>query len=332
MAKPIAVLISDVHYNLSTLDLADKATNMAIDKANQLKVPLIVAGDLHDTKANLRGECVNKMLTTFSKSQDCMILRGNHDQINEKSSEHSLNFLGHLPKVLIIDNVFIFKDINLIPYQHDPKQFESILNSIPKGALIIMHQGVVGAGMGDYMQDHSAIDISLLSDYRVISGHYHTRQTIKTGRPRKGAIGALDYIGNPYTLTFGEASDPEKGFQILMDDGTLEFVPTNLRRHIKLEMDTNSTIVDIIPAPTDLVWIKLEGTKEELLKFNKKDYCIKMGLPDNTKIELIPVDTKNESKVIKSTSQTDTLDAIIDTLINTTREQKYRLKQLWRTL
>lgn len=66
--KPEAVLISDIHYNIQTLPLADAAVNMAITKANQLGVPLIVCGDLHDTKANLRGECVNAMLETFSRA------------------------------------------------------------------------------------------------------------------------------------------------------------------------------------------------------------------------------------------------------------------------
>ena len=80
MANPRAVLISDVHYNLQTLPLADAAMRQAIQKANELQVPLIVAGDLHDTKANLRGECINAMLETFNTcEQDIYFLIGNHD-------------------------------------------------------------------------------------------------------------------------------------------------------------------------------------------------------------------------------------------------------------
>ena len=80
MSKPIAVLISDVHYNLTTLPLADAAMRQAIAEANSLGVPLIVAGDLHDTKANLRGECVNAMIEAFAMlDHGCYILRGNHD-------------------------------------------------------------------------------------------------------------------------------------------------------------------------------------------------------------------------------------------------------------
>src|ERR1700722_9570126 len=97
--KPIAVLISDVHYNLQTLPLADAAMRQAVFKANTLDVPLIVAGDLHDTKANLRGECIKAMLNTLSLTKHrAHILIGNHDKINEKSplTENSLHFLDGL--------------------------------------------------------------------------------------------------------------------------------------------------------------------------------------------------------------------------------------------
>ena len=96
--KPVAVLISDVHYNLNNLKLADAAMRQATDKAQILGVPFIVAGDLHDTKANLRGECVNAILETFSHLKlKALVLVGNHDKINEKSEDNALGFLeGHV--------------------------------------------------------------------------------------------------------------------------------------------------------------------------------------------------------------------------------------------
>ncbi|MES1987480.1 MAG: metallophosphoesterase, partial [Pseudomonadota bacterium] len=87
-------MTADVHYSVPTLPLADAAVRQAIDKPNELNVPLIVAGDLHDTKANVRGECMIAMRKTFCKAiTSVVILRGNHDALNEKSQEHSLCFL-----------------------------------------------------------------------------------------------------------------------------------------------------------------------------------------------------------------------------------------------
>ena len=351
MSKPIAVLISDVHYDIKTLELADAAMRQAIVKANKLEVPLIVAGDLHESKANLRGECVNAMLTTFSKAATTVyILVGNHDKINEKSQDHSLNFLSrpvnygdsfddYISGIYLIDTPFFSSDLTLIPYQHEPQEIQTILKQANPKSIIIMHQGVHGSLSGEYIQDKTAIPKDWLADYRVISGHYHTRQTIKCGRPRKGAVGSMDYIGNPYTLNYGEANDPEKGFQILMSNGTLEFVPTNLRKHVVIEMrfeedntiTSSSNVLKQTVDSLDLVKVKLTGTKEQLSKVNKTQFGVDGMLPPSYKLELIPLSTQDDTQQNKAV-QNSNLDDIIEVLTNTTAEQKERLKTLWRSL
>lgn len=342
-SNPVAVIISDIHYNLQTLELADKSVRQAISKANELKIPLIVAGDLHDTKANMRAECVNTMLDTFSLLEvPCFILRGNHDQINEKSESHSLNFLAKegnedTPPINIVDRsqftnmIAVGKmSLHFIPYQHDLEMFKFYLDQIDKGSTIIMHQGVKGSNAGDYMQDPTAIDKDLLADYRVISGHYHTRQDIKCGRPRKGAAGLMSYIGNPYTLNFGEANDPEKGFRILNEDGTLDFISTNLRKHVVIEINRGAfTLQDIKLG--DIVKVKVTDTKEVLARLTK-EYVAKMINYNEFRLELIPLETSSLPAVNTTISSKDTLDELIDTLSNTSDDQKLRLKTLWKDL
>lgn len=359
MNKPVAVLISDVHYNINTLKLADAAMRMAINTANELQVPLIVAGDLHDTKANLRGECINAMIETF-KTHDVknsgygeintppFILVGNHDKINEKSEEHSLNFLS--PYASIIDSHQFTNEIacngnslQFIPYQHSTIEFNKCLKKIDKNSVIIVHQGLKDSNSGDYIQDKSAISKEDVADFRVISGHYHQRQDIKCGRPRQGAVGLWSYIGNPYTLNFGEANDPPKGFQILMNDGTLKFTPTNLRKHVVIELDLADlpTALNKIAYPDnyfkhnakkeDLVWVKLHGPKERLAVWSKEQIGECLGLKD-FKLDLIPL--QNSTNVLKSStlSQSDLLDSLIDSLTNTSDKCKIRLKQTWKDL
>jgi DNA repair exonuclease SbcCD nuclease subunit len=346
--KPKAVLIADVHYSLPTLQLADAAMRQAIVSANTLDIPLIVAGDLHSTKANLRGECVNAMLETFAtcKTLTC-IIRGNHDAVNEKSSENSLNFLAkeynaeeEAPEILVVNSPRFLNDlgamqgmsIHLIPYHHDVAQLRSYLNKVDKGSTIIMHQGLQGANLGDYVQDKSAITHDDVKDFRVISGHYHARQDIKTGRPQKGAVGLFSYIGNPYTLTFGEANDPAKGYQILMDDGTLQFVPTNLRKHVVIEIDADKPTPPLTPVNhEDLVWVKIKGSREELASINKTFVQSRLELPGCFKLDLIPTDSATQAP---SQARTMTKDALLDSLIDSATPgiaQRERLKQLWRT-
>lgn len=330
--KAKSVLISDIHYNLNNLDLADAALRAAISKANELDVNLIIAGDLHDTKANLRGECVKAIIDAIrSAERQVQVLIGNHDLINEKSKAHSLYFLHHYAAIQEVEGPDPVTDSWLIPYQADPMRLKQILSRVPKGATIIMHQGVIQADKGDYIQDRSAIPAEYFADFRVISGHYHKAQDIKCGRPRKGGVGLFSYIGSPYTMSFGEANDGPKGFQILYDDGLLEQVPLDLRKHVIVET-TAERLTGPLPGvrKQDLLWLKIRGPKSSLLSLKKKVISSIIGR-DNFKLDLIPesldeIDVKSEELV-----ESFLLDRIISQL-NESEEHKNKLKQLWRSL
>jgi DNA repair exonuclease SbcCD nuclease subunit len=333
MSKPIAVLISDVHFNVHTLELASLALRKAQFKALLLKVPLVIAGDLLDTKAIIRAEVANRLIELLSvkDAPETIILVGNHDLVNEKGKEHALNFLK--PYAVVIENPQVGSlngtAVQMIPYQSDPQVIIDLLTPDEESyapQLVIMHQGVQGSAMGDYVIDKSALPKEAFAGLRVISGHYHPRQDIVC--PDEGLV---SYVGNPYTLGFGEANDPEKGFQILHDDGTLEFIPTNLRKHVIYDLTFGTPKEGAKHNPEDLVWIKFRGTKEQLAGFPKEK--LTEGLEAvSVKIDYIPLDqeTQTPSKA-DSMSQSDLLDSMIDSMTNTGDDTKGRLKALWRT-
>lgn len=329
MSRPAAVLISDVHYSLQNLELADASMRAAIKKAKLLNVPLVVAGDLHDTKANLRGECVNAMMFTFSNvATPTYILVGNHDRLNENTPEHSIGFLRS-NNVCLVDHVLPLEFATLLPYNHDPTELALIIDAVPKNRTLIMHQGLKGSLAGEYAVDNSAIAPDVVAGRRVVSGHYHARQDIEL--PENGL---WSYIGNPYTLTFGEAFDPPKGFQVLYNDGTLEFVSVNVRKHVVLEMNVSDVsksraiVADV--GPNDLLWVKLTGTREEIRQFKKEDLNL-INKPASLKITLTPNDptTTVEAATDSSLSQMDLLMSLIDNL-KCSADQKDSLKQLVR--
>lgn len=327
--KPIAVLTSDIHYNLNTLEIADKALNQSVDKANELKVPLIIAGDLHDSKANIRAECVKTIRSTLRRANSPpYLIVGNHSLVNERSSDHALHFLSDIGP--IIDKpVYQHKLGYLIPYYSDTDALRTYLKTLPKKSQLIMHQGIQGSNSGEYIQDKSAITKDDVAGFRVISGHYHNRQTIKL--PDNGT---WDYIGNPYTLNFAEANDPAKGYQILMNDGTLEFVSTNLRKHVIAEAEIlNKALVCkpfIVNSDEDLVWVKLKGTKEDLATFNKHKVAELLRLGAPFKLAMITEDIVRAEQS-KPASKPELLDSIIDST-NNSNDCKMRLKQTWRDL
>lgn len=336
MGKPVAVLISDIHFTVQTLEIATESLLMAINKAMELKVSLVIAGDLLDSKAIIRAECLNRLIDIFNERGEDLrgiyVLPGNHDKVNEKSLDHSLSFL---PTCFLIDHPrkadwgsYIGY---MLPYFNDSADLLNALKTIPLGSRIIMHQGVQTAHMGHYVQDKTSLPPEAFADYRVISGHYHRRQDIKCGRPRKNAVGLFSYIGNPYTLSFGEANDGPKGFQILKDDGLLEFVPTNLRKHVIIERDISSLDTPIEGVnPEDLVWFKLTGTKSQLAKIKKKDISQLLNR-DNFKLDLIATESEKVLTSRVNKNNHELLDDLIEKLDDSTEHKNY-LKQLWREI
>ncbi len=336
-SKPVAVVISDIHFNINTLEVASAVLNLAVDKTLELDVPLIICGDLHDTKASLRGECVKAIMDTLRGCRyQPIILRGNHDSINEKSSDHALEFLSDLAFIVDAEATQYSMEFEdeivlgwFIPYQHDISQFKIQLDRVPKGSTLFMHQGVQDSSAGHYIQDKSAIPKKWLSGLRVISGHYHTRQTIELPDG-----GRLDYVGNPYTLGFGEAKDPQKGFQVLYDDGSLEFIPTNLRRHVVFDVTLEGEgFVTTLQCPeeNDIVWVKLKGPSDKLPLWTKEILAERLMIKGSFKLDLIPTDTRSELvQQAVDLPQNIILDNLIENLSNTDISRKLRLKDLWK--
>lgn len=329
--KPIAVILSDVHYNLQFLSLADAATRQAIAKANALKVPLVVTGDLHDSKANLRGECVNAMIETF-KLCDLMptVIVGNHCRINEKSTEHSLNFLEPYANIVNGQAYDPNLDVYMAAYSHDPNAIRRYLQTVPKGKIVLMHQGLKGGSFGEYVNDKSALDRQDVCNHRVLSGHYHERSFVPFTN------GHHAFIGNPFTASFGESAHPEKGFQILHDDGSLTFVPTNLRKHVILNHKLGYAFAKTKKTvnPGDLVWVKLEGTKEQHNATGPKVVAGMLGLEEGSfKLDRIYTDKATKRRIQTMNQQpSEAFDALIDSMPEADSDTKERLKHTWKAL
>lgn len=339
MSKPVAVLIADVHYNIHTLPLADAAMRQAIAKAHELRVPLIVAGDLHDTKALMRAECVAAMLETFKVAEDLCIMVyvivGNHDLQNEKGKAHALDFLP-TSSAVIVDGPICAEGVGrLLPYYSSSDDLKAVLAAIPKGSTIICHQGVMGANMGHYIQDKTSLPLEEFCGFRIVSGHYHARQDIcfvsNVDKVKRTVTSStFSYIGNPFTLTFGEADDPEKGFQVLNDDGSLTFVPTNLRKHVILHLDVDNIWIHKKYDPTDLVWVKVTGPKSKLDALSKAEIAEFLGT-NNFKLDKTPTDSIPMVQERIDMTGEELMDGLVDRL-GETQEEKTALKDLWRTL
>lgn len=347
--KPLAVLISDVHYSMSTLDLADTAFRAAIDEAARLKIPLIDCGDLTNDKAILRAEVVNTLINTMKYAEDrgvkVHLLVGNHSLINEKGKEHALNFLAPYADIVSQHTtIFINKTkIGMIPYQSSSEAFKNAVLEIEKTDvdcdIIITHQGFKGAFMGDYFQDKTSVEPEFMEGYIVYSGHYHKHQT----------IGPILYVGNPYTLSFGEANDGPKGYLVIGSDGSYKHVALKLRRHYFIDMHADyvvdllhnnspSEALSYIP-PYSPVKLRISGvTKPQLKVLKKAAIGAKFFGHTDFGLELVEVisQSNDSSSGIPVQFQgaegnTKLFDMLIDQLPGND-EDKTHLKAMWRKM
>lgn len=333
MTKAVAVIIGDIHFTPATLDLASISLIKARSKAFELNVPLILNGDTLDTKAVIRAEVANRLIEILESKgapPRTIINTGNHDKLSEKSKEHALNFLRPYAEVVQYPLYERGLDSWIIPYFSDKKELQTFLDTIPKESRLIMHQGVQGANLGHYIIDHTSLAKNSFEDFRVISSHYHAAQDIKCGRPRKGAVGLFSYIGNPYTLSFGEAKDPLKGYSVLMEDGSLERIPLNLRKHVIAEVHADHWWEAGEQNPSNLLWLKITGPKSELDKLTKQSISKVIG-HSNFKLDLIPDKEHIEIKNTDNMTNAQLIDSVIENH-SETDDYKVYLKTLWREI
>lgn len=337
MTKPVAVIIGDVHFTVATLELATSSVKRAMWEAIRLNVPLIINGDTLDSKAIVRGECANRLIELLEDYNVKVIINvGNHDLISEKGSEHVLHFLK--PYCDVVQSPVFLESVQsyIIPYQTSAEALQCLLKGLPGGSRLIVHQGVQTAFLGHYTQDKTSLPPEAFADFRVIASHYHRRQDIRCGELGDGGVGLFSYIGNPYSLTFGEADDGPKGFSILNDDGSLKFVPTNLRSHKKLPLFVIaggglSFDKTLLPASNDLLWVKATGSRSDLDKLDKVQVGDLLIGHSNYKLEKIPVEDFSKVVHTPSVSDSDLFDSIIDSLAEEP-SYKEKLKKAWKDL
>lgn len=323
MRIPKAVLISDIHFSLQNLEVASKSLNMAYDKARELKCLLIIAGDLHDSKALLRAECVNRLIDIFTKNKDiktyCLV--GNHDKINERSEDHSIRFLSSY--VELIQEPSKKEGLGLVPYQSSNDKFIDSIKMFEPGTILITHQGYLGAHMGEYIKDDSSVDPEKLKDYRIFSGHYHRHQT----------IGPVTFIGSPYTVTSGEYNDGKKGILILFDDSSFEHIDLKLRYHRIFEV--NSSNLDYFQFdfnPGDIVRLKVSGNSLDLDKIDKRELITDKFSNCSLSIEKIYTDVNVRSIDMRTMNKELIMDKIIEQDTVLSSKQKDNLRSIVKEL
>ena len=265
--RQLFVGISDVHVCLKNLNVSLTVLRQALNKARENQVPLMIAGDLNETKAVMRAEWVKALIELFEEFSDVTvhIIDGNHDLNNKAGSKSSLQFLNlmshvnvyHEPTEIDLSGV----PFALIPYCNTKEAFiDAVDKAVSK--YMIGHQGIMGAYMGDYVIDESSVPPEILKDFDlVLLGHYHKHQWVGDN---------IMYFGSPYTVNFGEAGHGKYIWQIYQADGQVltQPIPTVVRQHRQIVCDNEmlGSYEATHLREDDLIKIIMKGPKEFALQ------------------------------------------------------------------
>jgi predicted phosphodiesterase len=265
------LIVGDIHCKLDNLN----KVNQVFDLVESYNLPTIWLGDLLDSKAIIRAECLSLLYRYFKASKiQHVILIGNHDLISLTSIDHSLETLKSLPNVTIIDQPTVIDGIAYCPYIHSAEELRKAVKGL-KTDVLFAHLDLTGHDMGQGHISEAGVKLADLKHFKtVISGHWH-------GNVKYGNV---EYLGTPFSLSFGESNQTK--YLGIFDSETLELelISTTgyFPRHITVEVDLDkNTEIDVIDnaifnaggiQQEDEVRVILKGSEEAVRKFDRSDY------------------------------------------------------------
>jgi DNA repair exonuclease SbcCD nuclease subunit len=257
-------IVGDPHIRPDNLAKSEQL----FDLVESLNQPVIVLGDLFDTKEVVRAKCLNLAYRKISESKlQWTLLVGNHDLFNLTTPEHSLEVLKALPNVRIIDTLMPFSGMYGIPYIHDRDQLKAELAKIPDGSIVFGHLEVRTFDYGNGLLAESGLEVKDLVRFkRVVSGHFHKFQQLDN----------LTYLGTPFSHSFGETNQTK--YLGVYKPSTDEFnvVETHFPRHLTIAYDLNENSEalrsELAGLENDHVRVHLKGTSDQIAKFDKSQF------------------------------------------------------------
>lgn len=281
--KPIALILTDTHLKPDNTSLVEDIFNQAIDKCHELNINTILHGG--DWFTSRTGQplavlkATQRILSKLEREQiKTFIIPGNHDKTDQDSEDSFLDVFNSKSFEVIrdYDYIDIYEDdkkeenditVHLLPYFKESGTYLERLKKIEPIVgrnILITHIAINGVLNNDGSKQTNAIPVSEFSKFdKVCVGHYHNQQQFEN----------IHYIGSAYQSNYGE--DDHKGFTILYNDGSIEFVQSNFPKFIKYEIDVSElTSEDILNLEkekknsNDNIRIKLKGDEAKVKSFD----------------------------------------------------------------
>lgn len=293
-----AIVLTDTHLNqnniVQNLDIYKQAIHLA-KKYNLDKV--LHGGDIFDARKGQTDSLLKifeEILDMFHENEITLVaIPGNHDKSDYKSDVSYLDPYKHHPGFnLLRSGGFAEENIFMFPYFLEDGTFETLLKEevqknykkISKDTILITHVAVNGVKNNDGSQIENNVKPNLFSKFKsVLIGHYHNKSTIGQN---------IFYIGSAFQHNFGE--DVSKGFTLIMEDGTTQFVKAAFKEYKKVVIEIEKM------SPKEIEKLaETYANSEDAIRFVFKGTHEKLQAIDKTRFTKLGIDVKRESDEIE---------------------------------
>lgn len=308
MKHPLALLMNDLHVSKDNIAEFQKNWDEALDLCKKFKIEdICIGGDVFTARAAQTLSVLLTIKKCFLKAHEngiyLTIAEGNHDLVNQELIEGYNSLFSPYPGVEIVGDFRVLQwedcDYALAMMSYFPErgsfkkrldELKDMLNhdSISLSETILyIHEEIDGC-LGNFHTDSSCPQDWFDGFKSVLVGHIHNRIFLDGS--------SIEYIGSSRQNSFGE--DEEKGYTILFDDGSYEFVKNEVNVRYK-NIDVDFADIDDLEAENDeryKVKVRVHCTDAQSKLVDKK-----MLLNVANKVELITEKTKaaaiNESGI-----------------------------------
>jgi len=288
--EPIALFLTDTHLKDKNQELVYNIFEQAIEicKENDIRV-IFHGGDFFTNRNSITLTLITQALRIADMLKKegitLYIIPGNHDKTDQDSERSYLDMFKHRKNIKVIreESCLELKGITFafLPFFTD--SYNSRLSNVKSMAkdlendtnILITHIAINGVRNNDgtVVEDCNEPKAFKFWD-KVWVGHYHDSQSFKN----------VFYTGSAYQANFGERLD-DKGFHLVYDNGSLDFIPSKYTRYIKVSLDVNDDI------ETEL---EMYGDKGDHVRFVFSGDQTDIHKIDRQKLDALGIDVKFE--------------------------------------
>lgn len=237
--NPIVLLVNDIHISKDNIPEFQKNWDEAIDICQRRGIQeIIIGGDLWQSRSAQPLDVLMAVRQAIIKASNqdiyITIAEGNHCKVDQESILGYSHIFSEYPKVSVIDDYIIIGlgdkvDLFVMSYFPEDGSFTKRLQQLlaadfkeDRKNILYIHEGING---GLATPSEKELPASIFQPFdAVLVGHYHNRKKIPNTN--------IEYIGSSRQHNFGE--DEEKGYTILFEDGSYEFVKNQVNTRYKV--------------------------------------------------------------------------------------------------